>query len=209
MVRQVDGETCGTKRGSPNLRCRPAESNQPTGRAVSCLQEYIVGRSAEEEKRGMNRNEDSVPRETRGRAKSMAIGAAGGALLFLIPTPPGLAYLLAAVVGGIAGLIVGSAFWTIPLRRRVSLFWLILSWGLVCGAVVFLVCAVPIFFWAYCTNPSLTGLGHSPPTGFAAAMIFVFLFGIPLSGIGFVCGAIMAPFMRRHEESGQNNGQPR
>src|SRR5262245_35911569 len=146
------------------------------------------------------------------RWKWPGIGAASGgafALSLVILSDPGLfpyrlerefARLIFSpvLIGTVFGCVVGLAFSVTRLKQRVNLVWLIPSWGLVCGVAASVISYVPLSVWCYVGDFRWTAVDHSPRSIGKA-----FYNGIPLSllafPIGFILGAIVAPFKQAKE----------
>jgi hypothetical protein len=111
--------------------------------------------------------------------------------------------LLPAGLGSLAGSALVCATWVTRMKRRVALPWLVLSWGLLGGAVALLVSALPIFvfMWVRGERFDLAGPGGHVPmpmtmeaAGEALAIVgfLVVPFGIPVLAIGWLGGAVVA-----------------
>ena len=101
------------------------------------------------------------------------------------------------LVGVVFGSALGLAVWVTRLKRRVSLLCRI-SWGLVTGVAAIVISYVPLSVWCYVTNQNLSPVSHSPRR-IDEAMLTGLFFSVLVFPIGFIVGAIMAPFKQPKE----------
>ena len=136
---------------------------------------------------------------------SLAIGAGAGGFVALLAVAVSGHIVLPIGASILFGTSLGFAFWATRLQRRLPLFWLIASWGFVCGAFPLLLPALAGFLLLWVVEVGTSGFplrGTGPSTtplsitAAANAMEHVFLavlvFGLPVYAIGWMVGAIVA-----------------